>query len=272
LNDSASSNAEASLLLWFLAAGVATLAVHVCLGWVRQAQRAQTWRPRAAAALVAAATMATGLCSAVVLCLGAEALSFPLGYRWPALPVLWLASLVGALPLMAWLARTPPAWALVGCGLWLAALAAAVQFGWVWAAGFRPGIHWRPELLAATAIVLSVGCAVALWMAFGVALQQLRRRSLWRLGAAALASLALLAGQEILMVAAGLSSQIGSVYVHEVPGSLLSLLCGVLVPLLLSAMAVDLMLRRPRPRRTGPVFPLRDGGPGPRRRQRVRRL
>jgi uncharacterized membrane protein YfcA len=60
-----------------------------------------------------------------------------------------------------------------------------------------------------------------------------------------------MAGQEILMAGAGLLAQVGSVYQREVPAALLCLAGGVVVPLVLSVMALDLELRRRARRRGG---------------------
>ncbi len=246
---SSSSSAQSSFLLWTLALGVALLTAHVALGWVRQAQHEaglrRNWRPL----LLAAATIGTGVCSAMVLAVAAEALPFRVGYRAAAVPVLWLGAMVGALP-VAWLLSRTQRWpALMLGGAVLACLATAVQIGWLWAVGFRPGIVWRNEFIGSAAVLMTVGHGIALWVAYSSISQQSDRRQLWRLGAAVLIALSLVAGQEILMAGAGLLGQVGSVYAKQVPGTVLSLVAGVLVPMVAGAMAVELGMRRSRRRR-----------------------
>jgi Na+/glutamate symporter len=53
-----------------------------------------------------------------------------------------------------------------------------------------------------------------------------------------------MAGQTRLMFAGGMHSQQGSVYQGELPGTVLCLVCGVVVTLVMAAMSLDLLLRR----------------------------
>jgi NO-binding membrane sensor protein with MHYT domain len=243
MNEAASSTAESSLLLWLLAGGMAVLTLHVALGWVRQAQRDPGLRHNWRALLLAAGTLGTGLCSVAVLAQGAEALSFPLGYRALWAPGLWLGSMVGSFAVTWLLAHNQRWWTLLVCGVGLALLTAGVQFGWIAAAGFRPGVLWRTDFLAAAVILLIVGLGAALGLGFSQAIQEGERRHLWRLGGAVLAGLTITAAQQVLMLAANLTGQVGSVYLHEVPGAVLALLCGVLLPLVYSVIAIDLVMR-----------------------------
>jgi NO-binding membrane sensor protein with MHYT domain len=244
MNEATSSTAESSLLLSLLAAVVAVLAAYVSLGWIREGQRQTTQRQRWLPLLLSSSALGTGICASMVLALSAQALAFPLGYRAAAAPALWLGAIAGCAPAMAWLMRSRHAASLVGAGAWLAALAAAVQWGWVRAAGFRPGIEWRSEFVATAAVVMAVGAAVALWLAFSTMGQEGRQRQLWRLSAAALLGLCLIAAQEVLLAGAGLVTQVGSVYVPEVPASALCLLGGVVTPLVLAVLVLDLEMRR----------------------------
>ncbi len=247
-----SSNAEFSLLLWLLGLGVATLAAHLSQAWVRVAQgriggnggsNGSVWR-QWRALLLAAGVMGTGLCSAVVLGLGAEALPFPIGYAYAASAGLWLAAMGLCLPAAALAAKVRRTWWLLGAGVLLALAAAAVQAGWIWAAGFRPGILWQREWVALAVLVLVLGLSAAMWVAHSEAAQASQRRSLWRAGGAVLAGVTLMAGQVMLMFAAGVPSQRGSVYQDQLPGFVLCLVCGVLVTLVMAGMSLDLMLRR----------------------------
>jgi hypothetical protein len=245
---------DSSLLLWLLAALVAVLSAHVAQGWVYVAQRAAGLRQRLPAGLVAGATLGTGLCSAMLLAMTAQGLLFAIGYRaWPAVG-LWLGAMLGCSALALALAASQRAWLLLLVGAMLALLAAGVHAGWLWAAGFRPGIVWRREFMAAAAVFMIVGVAAAAWLSFSVILQDSERRTLWRFLAAALLGLSFAGGQELMIHAAGLVYQQGSIYEHQLPGTILSLVTGVLVPLVLTVMAIDLVLRRPARRRRGHDF------------------
>jgi NO-binding membrane sensor protein with MHYT domain len=246
-----SSTAEFSMLLWLLGAVVAGLAAHLSQGWVRMAQRGPRLLRQWTALLLASGTMGAGLCAGLVLCMQAEALSFPVGYRvWAAL-ALWAGALLACLPSVLLQAYSARGWVLLGSGTLLAAVAMGLEFGWVWAAGFRPGVLWRNDLVGAAAVLQLIGLAVAAWLAFSQASQDSDRRVLWRLGSAALVALTVMAGQTVMLLAAGVLGQRGSVYQSELPGTVLSLVFGVLVPLVLAAMALDLWLRRTQRKQRG---------------------
>lgn len=237
------SDTEFSILLWALGASVAALAVHLSQGWVRVAQRGESLRREWRALLLAAGVLAVGLISALVLGLQAQALNFPVGYRWWALAGLPVAVLL-VLPVVLLAAVGLRAWAQ-GASAGLLALAwLGLLLGWIWAAGFRPGVVWRTELAGAAVVLLLAGLLVAQWMTHSDASQASPHRTLWRMGAATLAALALMGGLQVLALAAGLQTQAASVYAGQLSGAVLSLVAGVLVPLALVALTLDLWLRR----------------------------
>lgn len=244
MNPSASTVAESSLLLWFLGVFVAVLASHVVLGWVRQGMHQPSLRAGWRGLLLAGLVFGSGVCSAIVLSLAAEALPFRVGFRWRAVPLLWLGASVAALPALALLSRRQGWLALGASAVWLAVVALVVQSAWIWSVGFRPGVTWRPEFQASALVVAALGAFAALYLSFMGGGKEGRRRQLWRVGAAALLGLSLVAGQEIVMAGAGLLAQVGAVYHREVPASVLSLLGGVVVPLILVVMTLDLAMRR----------------------------
>ncbi len=260
---------DSSLLLWLLVAAVAMLAAHVAQGWVSIAQGKPGLRQQWPALLAAGTSLGTGLCAAVLLAVSAQGLLFAIGYRPLPAAGLWLSAMLGCTLLAGLLAATTRAWMLLIGGMLLALLAAGVHFGWLWAAGFRPGIVWRREFMAAAVILMMVGVSAATWLSFSDILKDSERRTLWRAGAAALLGLSLAGGQELMIHAAGLRFQQGSIYEQVLPGIVLSLVAGVLVPLLLTVMAIDLVLRRPtRSRRSHTFNPQRRR----KRRHRVRTL
>ena len=267
MNPSSSSIGESSLLLWLLAAAVAVLAAHVYLGWVREAQRQPSLRDSWVALLLASLTLGTGICAAVVVAISAEALTFMPGYQFMAVPALWLGAITAVLPPTYWLMHRQNAFAIIGCGVLLGGLAIVVQSGWLAAAGFRPGIHWRVELVAGAAALGVVGMVAALWVAFGGKADAARRRALWRIGAGVLMGLALIGGQEALLAGARLLTQVGSIFKDDLPAPVLALAGGVLAPLVMAVMALDLELRNSGHRRIG-----KGASAAPRRRRRKQRI
>lgn len=245
------SDTEFSVLLWALGVFVAALAMHLGQGWVRMAQRGATLRHEWRALLLAATVLGLGLTSAVELGMQAQALSFPVGYRWLAVAVMLPAAVLACAPAAVAAVFGARALALFASGALLAMAMVALQAGWVWAAGFRPGVLWRVELVGAAAVLAIVGLTLAQWMAVAPAFQASPRRALWRIAAAALAALTLMAGQQLMTLAAGLHTQAASSYNGELPGTVMSLVCGVVVPLALVALMLDLWLRRHQRRQRG---------------------
>jgi len=245
------SDTEFSVLLWALGVFVAALAMHLGQGWVRMAQRGPTLRHEWRALLLAATVLGLGLTSAVELGMQAQALSFPVGYRWLAVAALLPAAVLACAPAAVAAVFGARTVALFGSGALLALAALALQAGWVWAAGFRPGVLWRVELVAAAAVLAVVGLALAQWIAFAPAFHDSPRRSLWRIAAAVLAALTLMAGLQLMSLAAGLHTQGASSHNGELPGTVASLVCGVIVPLALVALMLDLWLRRHQRRQRG---------------------
>ncbi len=270
MSDSPLSLAESSPLLWLLAVLTLLLAWHVAVSWVREANRHPGWGQRWRGLALAAASLGAALCAATVLGLSAEALPFKLGYRLQdALLLLPGAMLLCALPLALLVRSHHLGWRLLA-GVLLAGVALAVQLGWIRAVGFRPGISWREEFIAVAALTTAIGLAVALAMGFSEAARGSHRRQ-WRLGATVLAGFSLIAGQEVLLAGAGLLSQVGSVYQHDLSGPFLALAGGVVLPLALAVLAIDLELRRRLGQRSG-SDPGSTLAPQQQRRRRRRRL
>lgn len=245
------SDTEFSALLWVLGAVVAALAVHLGQGWVRMAQRGSTLRQEWRALLLAAAVLGLGVTSAIELGMQAQALLFPVGYGWLAMALLLPAAVLACAPAAVAAVFGARPVALFASGALLAMATLALQAGWVWAAGFRPGVLWRVELVGAAAVLAVVGLALAQWIAFSPLFHLSPRRRLWRIAAAVLAALTLMAGQQLMSMAAGLDTQAASSHNGELPGTVMSLVCGVVVPLALVALTLDLWLRRHQRRHRG---------------------
>ncbi len=240
---------EWSFLLWLMAAVVSLFSAHLFVAWVRRAQGYLQLRDLIGPTLLAAGALGTGINAAMVLALGAEGLSFPLGYRWVTLPVLWLGAIVACLPAAWWLTRRHNWLALAGSGLLLAAVTLVVQFGWLNGAGFRPGLRWNWGLVGGAGAVAVFGFVASLWLAYSDASSQGARRTLWRLGAATLMLMTIVASQEVMLSAGGLYSQVGSIYQRELRSTWLALGAGALVPTVLALLVLDVVLRNHGDRR-----------------------
>lgn len=249
--ETTSSTADSSLLLIALAAVLAVLTAHVTLGWLHEAQRrVGMLGPRGIALVVAALTLGSGLCAASVLVLAGEALTFPIGYRSSDVLWLWAAAIGGSALVGLLLLTSVRWWAVSIAGVALGGLVLALHVGWVHAVGFRPGVTWEPVFMIAAGALLAAGCCSGLWLNWSDSGGAHVSRGPWRLGAAVLIGLSVVTGLELLDSGLGLPSQVGSVYLRQLPGNVLSLLSGVLMPLVLSVMAIDLRMRRRQRRHT----------------------
>ncbi len=267
----AMATGEWSLLLWVMAAVVALLSSHLFIAWIRRSQGLVHGRDAIGPSLLASASLSVGLSSSMLLALGAEGLSFQLGYRWLAPPVLLLGAFVALWPAAWWLTRRQNLLALVGSGLLLGAVALVVQLGWVHAAGFRPGLRWNMPLAGGAALVSVVGYTAALWLAYSDASSSGARRTLWRLGAATLMVITMEASQEVLIAAAGLLGQVGSIYQRELPSTWLVLAAGGVVPTVMAMLVLDVVLRNHADRRRSRRSPTGVELELPRRRKRRRK-
>lgn len=232
-----------SVLLSLMAAIVALLSSHLFVAWIRRSQGYLRTRDVVGPALLSAASLAVGLSSAMVLALATEPLAFPLGYRWPALPVLLFGAMLGCLPAAWWLTRRQNLLALMGAGLLISVVSLSVQTGWILAAGFRPGPSWNLPLASGAGILAVVGYTASMWLAYSDRSGHGVYRTLWRQGASMLLVITMVASQEVLIAAAGLGEQVGSVYQHELSSAWLALGAGAVVPTLMSLLVLDVVLR-----------------------------
>lgn len=237
-----SSSSDSSLLLWLLGALLGIASAYAALGWVRHAKYLHGWR-RWGGVAAGAALLGSGFTVATVLGLAGEAFSFPLGFKRLWAIALALGAAVLAWPVLAILAYRRGLRYSAATALLLAALGVGIQFGWVMAVGFRPGISWRAEFVALGALAMAIGFAIALTLTFPGD-DKKQRNEVWKLVAAALMGLAWLAGEALVLAGANLSVQVGSIYRHELSGSLTALIGAGLLPIVLAFVIVDLELRR----------------------------
>jgi NO-binding membrane sensor protein with MHYT domain len=240
---------DSSMLLWLMSGVVALLASYLFIGWVRRAQSAGRWPARLGLAVLAGGSLGLGLSSSMVLAMSAEALAFPLGYRWLLVPALYGGPMLACIPVAWWLSRRQNWLALIAAGLLIGLVAVALQAGWLYAAGLRPGLRWNLPLVGAAAGVAIVGFTAALWLAYSDASGAGARKTLWRVGGAVMMTLTLVSGQEVMLTAVGLLAQVGSIYQREATSTLLCLVSGALVPTVMAALALDLVLRNQGERR-----------------------
>jgi hypothetical protein len=132
----------------------------------------------------------------------------------------------------------------------MAVVVTAVQVGWITAVGFRPGVSWHVGYLVAAVVISTLGFGTSFMLAFPQAEWARHYRYSWRLAAAGLMALSFLLGYSLVLGAANLPLQVGSIYRHEVPGTVLAILAGSALPLVLAILAVDLEVRRRQRRRT----------------------
>lgn len=264
-----STSSESSFMLWALGLAIVMLTAHVLIGWLREAQVAERWPRRLVAMLVVGAIFGLGWNLALALGLLGESLAFPLGFqRWWVVG-LWLAGTGASVLALGWLGTRVTLFSTAGCGVLLAVVVTALQAGWIMAAGFRPGVVWRQELLAVAFVVQAVGFATALTLAFP-GTEKHRGRVSWRLAAAAMMAFVGIAGHALVILSARLTVQVGSLYRSDVSASMLALAGGAIVPFALILLAVDLELRRRarrhqrrhRVRRRAQILPAAPG-PGP---------
>jgi hypothetical protein len=238
-----------SLMLWLLASAVALASTFVAHGWVRQVQRAREPRKAWGGLLLAAMSLGTGLCASFVIELASQGLPFAVGYQTTAAALLWAFAVAGCLlgfTLLAWF----PGWpAYIAAGVLVAGTALGVQTGWVQAADFRPGTEWNTAFLGASGAIMVMGltCSYALAQV-QTALTSVGRMG-WRIAANVVAALSLVAGQEMVVSAARLGTQTGSVYESQLSSPMLTLVSGAAVPVALLVLGVDLFLRRDVKRR-----------------------
>lgn len=258
-----SSTIESSLLMWALSALIVCMAAHVMLGWMRQAQEEWEWDfARVRQVLVGSTTFATALSVSIPLGLAGEAVSFPIGYSRLAALALWLGAIFG-MTLLALI----PVWREEGAsaavaGVLVGASMTGLQWAWMMAVGFRPGVRWDPVFIAIAAAVSAAGVGTAMAIAFPYGDRARRYTYSWRIAAAGLVGLSFLAGYALLLYSADLQTQIGSVYRHELPGTMISLIGGGLVPMALALLIMDLENRRRQRRRLWRARRRGELGPG----------
>jgi NO-binding membrane sensor protein with MHYT domain len=237
--------ADSAVYLWPLAAVVLWLAAHVAIGYVRHGARAQGGSLRLGCLAAAALALGTGLWGAMVLGM-ATAAGYALAYSPLWLLTAWLLALAAMSFALAWtvLRRSTPT--VVLSALLAAAGMLVTQAALVLAAGLVPGPVWNLAVLIVALLLAPVGSVAGFLISFIGPGREGVHRQRWRWAASALVAVAALVGQELVMAAAAVSSQRGSIYTNSVPSAVACLLAGFAVPAVLVVMLVDLRVRRAR--------------------------
>ena len=227
--------------LWMtLALAISAIAAYVSLDL---AKRLQTTRPQVALRWTAAAAFGwgTGLWSAQIVVVSAQALPFPLGYRaWEVL-VSWLLAILVSMATFAWAGTrvvTPARVALGACTLGLGMV--LVQMLALHSLGLRPGIDWHWTRLALAPATVALGSAVAFGLFFILRARSTRWAPASHVAAALTLGIATVVGQHLAIGAAGLERQTFSAHDHRVSSAELTVLASVgslalLVMMLLSS-------------------------------------
>lgn len=269
MDDSLNPNAsdplvEAGPLSSLIAIFVVALGVHVALGYLRQIDRDRERHPRAAPFYIAVATFALGsaVWSATILCISTLEVSFSIGYSKSGLALAWVVSLVGSLLPLALLVRTKSPPAVGAAGLLLAGSVVYTAMRLVDALGLQPSFNWDPAALGLAFPAVGAGAIAGIWIGLAQEPRSRTRRRWRRFGAAMMIGFASVIGLSLVLAAVPLRVEVASEFQRDVPRLVAGIGGGMMVPLLLAALALDLRLRQLRVNRHAGVAP---------RRQRIRR-
>ena len=125
-------------------------------------------------------------------------------------------------------------------GVLMAGTALGVQTGWVQAADFRRGTDLNTAHLWAAGTIMAVGVVRAYPLTPVRTALGNTARMIWRIAAAVVAALSLVAGQEVVVVGARLGGQTESVYEHQLSAPMLTLVSGAALALMLLAMGMGM--------------------------------
>lgn len=237
---------EAGPLSALLAIFVVALGVHVALGYLRQTARDP--RPRKALPYFALASFALGTAvwSGAILC--SSTLEFPIsiGYSKAGLAISWLVSWVGASLPLALLARWRSAPAIGAAGLLLAGSVIYTAVQLVDSIGLEPYFSWQVESVFLAFPAAAGGAIAGFWIDLARPHRGRSGRRWWRFGAAMMIGFASVIGLSLVLAAVPLGIETKSNFQKEVPRVVAGLGGGLMVPLLLVALALDLRMRQLR--------------------------
>ena len=206
---------------------VGVLAAYVALDLARRVRTVRTkvglrWLSGAAISL------GTGVWAIHVLGMSGRPLPYAIAYHPAATLTIWLLGIAVGLVGLGWVsgrAMTMPR-VVVGAVV-LGAGVVGTQMVAMLSLGLRPGIDWRPELVAAACASCVLGAVFALGLAFRMRARSRRQVLGWRMFAAAMLGIGLVLGQQFAIEAAGLATQTYSPYEDRIAPATLTLLASV---------------------------------------------
>lgn len=232
------SAADTSVLLWVASACIAFLGARTFFEYLRRLNydgpRA-LWREL----LLAALSLTAAYWSAMVIDIGAQGLTFQIGYH-PAKIFGSLLLAMGAMAGILLLGTMRQGWLFRLAAAPLAALVAlAVQVAVIWSIGAEPGIAWNAEPLVFALLVNLIGIAIAGFLVVSTRRGSRADRPSRRLLAALVLGACIVAAQELVVSAASLGQQMVSTHARFLPEMIITLVAGAGFPVALVLMLVD---------------------------------
>ncbi len=229
---------DTSVLLWVASACIALLGARTFLEYLRRTSHEgplRMWRELS----LGAAAIAAALWSAMVIDVGAQGLTFAVGYHpakvFGAL-LLGVAAATGVMALATW----RPRWIFrLPAVLVMALVALALQVAVIWSIGAEPGLTWRGDSLVFALLLHMLGLGFAGQMVLGARRGSRADRPPRRLLAALVLCACAVAAQELVLTSGGLDRQVVSAHAHFLPEVAITLVAGAAVPVLLVLLLVD---------------------------------
>lgn len=229
---------DTSVLLWVASACITLLGARTFFEYLRRVSHegpARMWREL----LLGAVAVAAALWSAMVIDVGAQGLTFAVGYHpakiFGAL-LLAAAAMAGVIALATW----QPRWIFrLPAVLLMALVALAVQAAVILSIGAEPGLTWRGDSLVFALLLHMLGVGFAGQLVLGARRGSRADRPSRRLLAALVLCACALAAQELVITSAGLDRQVVSAHARFLPEVAITLVAGAAVPVALVLLLVD---------------------------------
>ena len=202
-----------AVLMLLLGLAVSTLSAYVALDLAR---RVRVLRTRAGALWLigAASALAIGIWSTQVIGIAAEPPPFAFGYHGLGTIGVWAAAFLASLAGLGSLSGRVATPGRVGFGAVALGIGAVATHALALEPlGLVPGVEWHVLPLVAAFTGAAGGCMVALGAFFRGGDRTLPATLGWQATAALVLGVSLVASQQLVLVASGLSEQIGSAHV-----------------------------------------------------------
>jgi len=216
-----------TVLMLLLGLGVSTLAAYIALDLAR---RVRVLRTRAGALWLfgAASAMAIGIWSSQVIGIAAEPPAFAFGYHGLGTIGVWTAALIASLAGLGAVSGRVATPGRVGFGAVALGIGAVGTHALALAPlGLVPGIEWQILPLVAAFAGAAGGCMMALGAFFRGGDRTKPATLGWQATAALVFGVGLVASQQLVLGAAGLAEQTGSLHAERLTSPTLVLLASV---------------------------------------------